>query len=93
VTRFGTALQLPFADHVHELDPGEGDGADQKDLKPSNNPTDMTGTVKATVNQASADAHNAITKMADAAARAVESMASGAHRAVGAMAGAASHAT
>ena len=25
-TRFGTALQLAFADHVHELDPGEGDG-------------------------------------------------------------------
>ena len=26
-TRFGTAVQLAFADHVHELDPGEGDGS------------------------------------------------------------------
>jgi ElaB/YqjD/DUF883 family membrane-anchored ribosome-binding protein len=59
--------------------------------KPTN-PTSATATVKSTVNQTSAGAHNAIDKAVDAARPAVDSMASGAHRTVDAMAGAASQA-
>jgi hypothetical protein len=57
-----------------------------------NNPTDVTNTMKGTVNQASTGAHDAINKAADAARPAVDSMASGAHRTVDAMVGMASRA-